>query len=89
VSSIDRHVDMVGDNVDCVIRGGVLTAMSPLGRKIGAASWNTCATPAYLKEHQFQPGGIYRVERHRAAIGFGNQAVGGEWDMLPAGRTVG
>jgi LysR family transcriptional regulator for bpeEF and oprC len=47
----DRHVDLVGDNVDCVIRGGVLTDMSLIGRQIGKASWITCATPAYLKEH--------------------------------------
>jgi LysR family transcriptional regulator, regulator for bpeEF and oprC len=47
----DRLVDLVGDNVDCVIRGGVLTDMSMIGRQIGTASWVTCATPAYLREH--------------------------------------
>jgi len=47
----DRHVDLVGDNVDCVIRGGKLTDMEMIGRQIGSASWVTCATPAYLKEH--------------------------------------
>jgi DNA-binding transcriptional LysR family regulator len=47
----DRHVDLVGDNVDCVIRGGVLTELSLIGRQIGSAAWITCATPAYLKEH--------------------------------------
>jgi DNA-binding transcriptional LysR family regulator len=47
----DRHVDLISDNVDCVIRGGVLTDMSMVGRQIGAAGWVTCATPAYLKQH--------------------------------------
>lgn len=47
----DRHVDLVGDSVDCVIRGGVLTDMALIGREIGRASWVTCATPAYLKQH--------------------------------------
>jgi LysR family transcriptional regulator, regulator for bpeEF and oprC len=51
MSVTDRHVDMVGDNVDCVIRGGVLTDMSLIARQIGKASWTTCATPAYLKAH--------------------------------------
>ena len=47
----DRHVDLIADNVDCVIRGGVLTDMSMIGRQIGAASWVTCATPVYLEQH--------------------------------------
>lgn len=47
----DRQVDLVGDNVDCVIRGGVLTDMALVGRKIGATNWVTCATPAYLALH--------------------------------------
>ena len=47
----DRHIDLISDNVDCVIRGGVLTDLSMIGRQIGAAPWVTCATPAYLKEH--------------------------------------
>jgi LysR family transcriptional regulator for bpeEF and oprC len=51
MSVSDRHVDMVGDNIDCVIRGGELTDMSLIGRHIGGASRVTCATPAYLKQH--------------------------------------
>ncbi|GGC67133.1 LysR family transcriptional regulator [Undibacterium terreum] len=47
----DRHVDLISDNVDCVIRGGVLTDMSLVARQIGKAPWVTCATPAYLKKH--------------------------------------
>ncbi|NNG21454.1 LysR family transcriptional regulator [Telluria aromaticivorans] len=47
----DRLVDLVGDNVDCVIRGGTLIEMSLIGRQIGAARWVTCATPDYLKRH--------------------------------------
>jgi len=47
----DRNVDLIGDNVDCVIRGGALADSSMVGRRIGAASWVTCATPAYLAAH--------------------------------------
>ncbi len=47
----DRQVDLIGDSVDCVIRGGVLTNMSLIGREIGKASWITCATPSYLKQY--------------------------------------
>ncbi|MES2072579.1 MAG: LysR family transcriptional regulator [Pseudomonadota bacterium] len=47
----DRHVDLVSDNVDCVLRGGQLTDLSLIARQIGEASWVTCATPAYLQQH--------------------------------------
>ncbi len=47
----DRHVDLIGDSVDCVIRGGVLTDMALIGREIGKVPMVTCATPTYLKQH--------------------------------------
>src|SRR5476649_2241571 len=47
----DRAVDMVGDNVDCVIRGGPLDNSSLVARAIGQAALITCATPAYLKQY--------------------------------------
>lgn len=47
----DRHVDLISENVDCVIRGGELTDLSLVARQIGSASWVTCATPAYLAQH--------------------------------------
>lgn len=40
----DRHVDLIADNVDCVIRGGPLSDSSLVARKLGTASWVTCAT---------------------------------------------
>ncbi len=46
----DRAVDMVSDNVDCVIRGGALDNSSLIARHIGDAAMVTCATPAYLKQ---------------------------------------
>lgn len=47
----DRSVDLVGENVDCVIRGGHLTEVSIVARLIGMASRVTCATPGYLARH--------------------------------------
>ncbi|OFA03769.1 LysR family transcriptional regulator [Duganella sp. HH101] len=47
----DRHVDLISDNVDCVIRGGVITDLSLVARPIGKAAWITCATPDYLAAH--------------------------------------
>ncbi|WP_321945796.1 LysR family transcriptional regulator [Paraburkholderia sp. J10-1] len=47
----DRSVDLIGDNVDCVIRGGPLDNSSLVARSIGEATMVTCATPAYLKHY--------------------------------------
>lgn len=47
----DRAVDLVGDNVDCVIRGGALDNSSLVARAVGQAAMVTCATPAYLKQY--------------------------------------
>lgn len=46
----DRSVDLISDNVDCVIRGGPLSDSSLVARHIGTADLITCATPAYLKQ---------------------------------------
>lgn len=45
----DRPVDLIGDNVDCVIRGGPLDSSSLVARALGMATMVTCATPAYLQ----------------------------------------
>jgi DNA-binding transcriptional LysR family regulator len=47
----DRPADLIGDNVDCVIRGGPLLEPSLVARHIGDMRWITCATPAYLAKH--------------------------------------
>lgn len=45
----DRSVDLIGDNVDCVIRGGPLDNSSLIARHLGQATLITCAAPGYLK----------------------------------------
>ena len=47
----DRPVDLVGENIDCVVRGGPLADQSLVARHVGDLPWVTCATPAYLKRH--------------------------------------
>jgi DNA-binding transcriptional LysR family regulator len=44
----DRPVDLVGENVDCVVRGGELTDQSLIARRIGELHMITCAAPSYL-----------------------------------------
>lgn len=47
----DRTVDLITDNVDCVIRGGELTDQSLVARRIGNLPWVTVASPAYIKRY--------------------------------------
>lgn len=44
----DRPVDLIGEGVDCVIRGGVLADTSLVARLIAELDYVTCASPAYL-----------------------------------------
>ncbi len=45
----DRMVDIIGENVDCVVRGGELTDQSLMARHIGDLQLGVYAAPAYLK----------------------------------------
>lgn len=47
----DRTVNLVGDNVECVIRGGALDDSSLVARHLGDAPLITCASPGYLRAH--------------------------------------
>jgi DNA-binding transcriptional LysR family regulator len=45
----DRKVDMVGENVDCVVRGGELTDRSLMARRVGDLQLGVYAAPSYLQ----------------------------------------
>jgi DNA-binding transcriptional LysR family regulator len=45
----DRVVDVIGENVDCVVRGGELSDQSLVARRIGELQMGVCASPAYVE----------------------------------------
>ena len=45
----DRNIDMIGDGVDCVIRGNPLPASSLIARRIAELDYVTCASSSYVK----------------------------------------
>lgn len=47
----DRRVDLIGENVDCVIRGGPLGDSSLIARRVSGLTWCTVAAPEYLARH--------------------------------------
>lgn len=47
----DSNIDLLSDNVDCVIRGGDLTDTSLVAKRIADLHFITCAAPDYLAQH--------------------------------------
>jgi LysR family transcriptional regulator for bpeEF and oprC len=47
----DRPIDLIADNVDCVLRAGEITDQSLVARRIGEFNFISCAAPAYLEQH--------------------------------------
>lgn len=51
----DRPVDMVGDNVDCVLRGGPLSNPALVARHVGDLQLRVYAAPSYLQRAGARP----------------------------------
>jgi DNA-binding transcriptional LysR family regulator len=47
----DRMVDIIGESVDCVVRGGELTDQSLVARHVGDLQLRVYAAPSYLERH--------------------------------------
>ncbi|WP_454673933.1 LysR substrate-binding domain-containing protein [Achromobacter pestifer] len=45
----DRLVDVIGENVDCIVRGGELTDQSLMARRVGDLQLGVYAAPSYLE----------------------------------------
>ncbi|RYF25873.1 MAG: LysR family transcriptional regulator [Comamonadaceae bacterium] len=66
----DRTVDLIGDNVDCVIRGGELADQSLVARRIGNLEFVTLASPEYLAQHGTPKHPLELEAGHRNVIYF-------------------
>jgi DNA-binding transcriptional LysR family regulator len=47
----DRMVDVIGDQVDCIIRGGAIADLSLKARRLADLQMGVYAAPAYLAQH--------------------------------------
>jgi DNA-binding transcriptional LysR family regulator len=66
----DRNVDVIRDNVDCVVRGGELTDLSLTARRVADLALGVYAAPSYL-EHAGQPAHPRELgSSHHRIVGF-------------------
>src|SRR5258708_15563772 len=65
----DRPVDLLSENVDCVLRAGTLTDQSLIARRIGEFDFVICAAPAYIARHGVQSHPYDPVTYHPDTVG--------------------
>lgn len=66
----DRMVDLIGENVDCVVRGGELTDQSLMARRVGDLQLGVYAAPSYI-ERAGSPSHPQELENtHHRIVGF-------------------
>lgn len=66
----DRNVDLIGENVDCVVRGGELTDQSLMARRVAELQLRVYASPGYL-ERAGMPSHPRELENtHHRIVGF-------------------
>ena len=70
----DRIVDLIGDNVDCVIRGGELSDQSLVARRVGNLEFITVASPDYLARKGMPTHPLEIEEKHASVIYFSPQS---------------
>lgn len=64
ISTTDRHVDLVQEGFDCVLRIGALGDSDLVARPLGQLSMLNVASPAYLDAHGV-PRSLNDLDRHR------------------------
>ena len=83
----DRHVDLIDENVDCVIRGGQITDQSLVARHIGDLQAGIHASPAYLQARG-EPAQPDQLPAHDV-ISYSLFSAGEHWRFAgPAGEVT-
>jgi len=77
----DRMVDLIGENVDCVVRGGELTETSLVARRVGELPIGVYASPGYLALAGVPSHPRELEDTHHRIVGFLRSRTG---KVLPA-----
>jgi DNA-binding transcriptional LysR family regulator len=86
----DRVVDVISENVDCVVRGGELSDQSLVARRVGELQLGVFAAPAYL-ERAGAPSHPRELEStHHRVVGFlwARSGKALQYDMRRSGERV-
>ena len=51
MGSSNKHADLVGEGIDCVIRAGAVNEQLMVARRIGSLFFTTCATPEFIRRN--------------------------------------
>ncbi len=87
LGTTDRPVDLIAENVDCVVRAGQLTDQSLIARRIGELHFITCASPSYLDRYG-EPQHPLELEKSHYMVGYFHAGTGqpGSFDFISDGE---
>ena len=85
----DRPIDLLAENVDCVVRGGQLQDQSLVARRIAEIYIMGCASPAYLSQHG-TPDHPGQLADHHRLIRFMSPRTGKllEFSLVKDGESI-
>lgn len=84
LGSNDRFVDLVGEGIDCAVRGGTLRDSTLVARRIDAMEQINVASPAYLARHG-RPQTLDDLRQHTAVNFFSSQSGRDlDWEYIDA-----
>jgi DNA-binding transcriptional LysR family regulator len=66
----DRKVDLIGDNIDCVVRGGEMADQSVVARHVGDLQIRAYAAPAYLARDGMPAHPREMEDSHHRIVGY-------------------
>jgi len=72
----DRMVDLIGEKVDCVVRGGELTDQSLMARRVGDLQLGVYAAPSYLERNGTPTHPQELEDTHHRVVGFLSSRTG-------------
>jgi DNA-binding transcriptional LysR family regulator len=87
ISTTDRHVDLVQEGLDCVLRVGTLADANLVARPLGLMRMANVASPSYLRAHG-TPTSLADLSQHRIIYyGAKLSTQGAGWEYVDGGVT--
>ncbi|MDF0748614.1 LysR family transcriptional regulator [Marinobacter sp. 71-i] len=86
----DRMVDLIDESVDCVVRGGELTDLSLVARRVGDLSLGVYAAPSYLESAGLpsHPQELSAPPHYIVGFRWARAGLGASYAMHRNGETV-